>query len=197
MPPPEVIVYSRNPCHLCDVAKEAIRSIAAEGIAFTVREVNVDTDPELKRRFGNDVPVIFIGGTEAMRHRVDPERFRRLVSAPPEGGTMSDLASLKCIPCRGGVPPMEEPEISRYVERLGGGWVVVDRHHLLKEFRFRDFAAALAFTNRIGAIAEEQGHHPDIELSWGRVGVKIWTHKIDGLTESDFVLAAKIDRIEG
>ncbi|HEY0590532.1 MAG TPA: 4a-hydroxytetrahydrobiopterin dehydratase [Thermoanaerobaculia bacterium] len=107
---------------------------------------------------------------------------------------MSDLASLKCIPCRGGVPPMQEPDISRYQERLGGGWEVVRGHHLRKELRFRDFAEALAFTNRVGAIAEEQGHHPDIELSWGKVVVTIWTHKIDGLTESDFVLAAKIDK---
>ncbi|HEU5162498.1 MAG TPA: 4a-hydroxytetrahydrobiopterin dehydratase [Thermoanaerobaculia bacterium] len=101
---------------------------------------------------------------------------------------------MTCVPCRGGVPPMTEPDITRYLQRLGGGWEVADGHHLRKEFRFRDFAGALAFTNRIGAIAEEQGHHPDIELAWGRVAVTIWTHKIDGLTESDFVLAAKIDK---
>lgn len=194
MPGPEVVIYSRKPCHLCDVAKHVIQSIASEGVDLTLREVNVDGDPELKRRFGQDVPVIFVGGTEAMRHRVDPERFRRIVASVPEGGSMSDLASLGCVPCRGGVPPMQEPEITRYRERLGGGWDVVNGHHLRKEFRFPDFAEALAFTNRVGAIAEAEWHHPDLELSWGKVAVSIWTHKIDGLTESDFVLAAKIDR---
>ena len=73
------------------------------------------------------------------------------------------------------------------------GWQVVDGHHLEKTYRFADFGEALAFTNRIGAVAERQGHHPDIHLTWGKVGVSIWTHKIDGLTESDFILAAKFD----
>ena len=74
------------------------------------------------------------------------------------------------------------------------GWQVIDNHHLRKECRFPDFASALAFVNKVGEIAEEQNHHPNIALSWGRVDVDIWTHKINGLTESDFVLAAKIDR---
>ena len=107
---------------------------------------------------------------------------------------MSDLAEGTCIPCRGGVPPLTEEEIKPLRQRLGGDWKVVENHHLEKEYAFDDFAGALAFTNAVGAIAEEQGHHPDIALSWGKVGVTIWTHKIDGLTESDFILAAKIDR---
>ncbi|HEX5133458.1 MAG TPA: 4a-hydroxytetrahydrobiopterin dehydratase [Candidatus Krumholzibacteria bacterium] len=78
-------------------------------------------------------------------------------------------------------------------QKLGGGWKVVDEHHLEKSYEFADFATALAFTNRVGAIAEAEGHHPDIHLAWGRVGLTIWTHKIDGLTESDFILAAKAD----
>jgi 4a-hydroxytetrahydrobiopterin dehydratase len=191
MPPPEVILYTRKQCHLCDVAKDAMAQIAAEGIAFELREVDIDQDQGLKLKFGNDIPVIYIGGREAMRHRVDAERFRRIVAETAKGP--DDLAARACVPCRGGVPPMQQPEIGQFLERLGGGWEVVDGHHLRKEFRFPDFATALAFTNRVGAIAEEQGHHPDLELSWGRVGVTIWTHKIDGLTESDFVLAAKID----
>ncbi|HVR44664.1 MAG TPA: 4a-hydroxytetrahydrobiopterin dehydratase [Thermoanaerobaculia bacterium] len=92
---------------------------------------------------------------------------------------------------------MDPATIRQYLARLGSGWRATDDHHLEKEFRFPDFREALAFTNRIGEIAEREGHHPDIELSWGRVGVKIWTHKIDGLTESDFVLAAKVDREAG
>ncbi len=191
---PEILLYTRKACHLCDVAKDAMARIAAEGVEFELREIDIDRDPGLKLKFGNDIPVIFIGGKEAMRHRVDPERFRQLLSGASAPAASSELASMKCVPCRGGVPPMGEPEIRRTQERLGGGWDVVEGHHLRKEFRFRDFAEALAFTNRVGAIAEEQGHHPDIELAWGRVVATIWTHKIDGLTESDFVLAAKIDR---
>jgi 4a-hydroxytetrahydrobiopterin dehydratase len=74
-------------------------------------------------------------------------------------------------------------------------WGVVDGHHLDRVFNFPDFRTALAFVNRVGEIAEAEGHHPDLWLAWGKVEVKIWTHKIDGLTESDFVLAAKIDRL--
>ncbi|HSM07997.1 MAG TPA: 4a-hydroxytetrahydrobiopterin dehydratase [Gemmatimonadota bacterium] len=107
---------------------------------------------------------------------------------------MSDLAEQSCVPCKGGVPPMEAEEAERFLARLDDGWDVAETHHLERTYEFLDFAEALAFVNAIGAIAEEQGHHPDIHLAWGQVGVEIWTHKIDGLTESDFVLAAKFDR---
>ena len=105
-----------------------------------------------------------------------------------------DLASLKCVPCRGGVPPLPEDARARLLGELGGDWTVEDGHHLTKTYRFDDFASALAFVNRVGALAEAEGHHPDIFLTWGRVRLDLWTHKIDGLTESDFVLAAKADR---
>lgn len=105
------------------------------------------------------------------------------------------LAAKHCVPCQGGVPPLEGDELRSYQEELGGDWDVVDGHHLRKTFEFEDFVTALDFVNRVGALAEEEGHHPDLHLSWGRVVVEIWTHKIDGLTESDFVLAAKIDRL--
>ncbi len=105
----------------------------------------------------------------------------------------SDLANQQCVPCKGGVPPLGHEAIVSLLDRLGGRWQATDDHHLEKDYTFNDFAEALAFTNRVGAIAEEQGHHPDIYLAWGRVGLKIWTHKIDGLTESDFVFAAKTD----
>ena len=107
----------------------------------------------------------------------------------------SELAAKACVPCRGGVPPLNRIGIELLLAKLGGGWKAVNDHHLEKEYRFSDFSAALAFTNRVGAIAEEQGHHPDIYLSWGKVRLEIWTHKIDGLTESDFILAAKADAI--
>lgn len=106
-----------------------------------------------------------------------------------------DLRDGACVPCRGGVPPLAGDALTGLTVRLGGGWEIVDGHHLYKAFSFTDFRQALAFTNAIGTIAEDQGHHPDIALSWGRVGVTIYTHKIDGLTESDFVLAAKFDAV--
>jgi 4a-hydroxytetrahydrobiopterin dehydratase len=107
----------------------------------------------------------------------------------------SQLASRSCVPCKGDVPPLAGAELDALLEQLGGGWRVVDGHHLEKEFRFGNFVDALAFTNRVGELAEEQGHHPDLHLAWGRVRVEVWTHKIDGLTESDFVWAAKCDRL--
>jgi 4a-hydroxytetrahydrobiopterin dehydratase len=106
---------------------------------------------------------------------------------------MKDLADRQCVPCRGGVPPLGEREASRLLAQLDG-WDIRDGHHLDKTYRLKNFAAALDLVNRIGATAEEQNHHPNLLLSWGRVGVEIWTHKIDGLTESDFVFAAKCDR---
>ncbi len=108
---------------------------------------------------------------------------------------MSSLANEKCIPCRGGVPALKGEELAALAGELGAEWRVIDEHHLEREFRFPDFAQALAFTNKVGAIAEEEGHHPDIYLAWGKVRVTIWTHKVDGLTRSDFVLAAKIERL--
>lgn len=105
----------------------------------------------------------------------------------------SSLAEKQCVPCKGGVPPLGSARIQRLLKQLGGAWGVEDNHHLHKAYEFRDFADALAFTNRVGAIAEEQGHHPDIRLGWGKVELTLWTHAIDGLTESDFILAAKCD----
>jgi 4a-hydroxytetrahydrobiopterin dehydratase len=105
------------------------------------------------------------------------------------------LASKHCVPCRGGVPPLAGTELQALHDQLGGGWDVVKAHHLHKVFPFADFVSALEFTNRVGELAEQEGHHPDIRLSWGRVEIEIFTHKIDGLTESDFILAARIDRL--
>ncbi|MBI3670853.1 MAG: 4a-hydroxytetrahydrobiopterin dehydratase [Acidobacteria bacterium] len=107
---------------------------------------------------------------------------------------MSDLASKTCVPCRGGVPPLKGEELASLQEQVDG-WDVLEEHHITKTFKFRDFREALKFVNHVGELAEEQGHHPDIFLAWGRVDVTIWTHKINGLTESDFILAAKVDQL--
>jgi 4a-hydroxytetrahydrobiopterin dehydratase len=107
----------------------------------------------------------------------------------------SELAMKECIPCKGGIPPLKGENLTPLYKQLGGDWNLIDEHHLEKEFRFKNFREALAFTNRVGELAENQKHHPDICLSWGKVDIKIWTHKIDGLTESDFILAAKVDQL--
>jgi 4a-hydroxytetrahydrobiopterin dehydratase len=107
---------------------------------------------------------------------------------------MSELARRQCVPCRGGVPALQGEEITTLLDQLQG-WDVVNQHHLKKSYRFKDFREAQSFVNRVGQLAEEQGHHPDICFGWGQAEITIWTHKIDGLTESDFILAAKIDEI--
>src|SRR5215471_5733495 len=104
------------------------------------------------------------------------------------------LADKKCVPCRGGVPALKGAKLDALKPEIPG-WDVVNEHHLYRIFRFPDFKTALDFVNRVGGVAEEQGHHPDLLLAWGRVEATIFTHKIDGLTESDFILAAKIDRL--
>jgi len=108
---------------------------------------------------------------------------------------MTELAEKECVPCKGGVPPLRGGELAKLAKQLNSGWQVVKEHHLEKEYKFKDFREALDFTNKVGSLAEAQGHHPDIYLAWGKVRLTIWTHKIDGLTESDFVFAAKADRL--
>ena len=96
------------------------------------------------------------------------------------------------MPCRGGTPPLTAEEITPLTNQVDD-WTVVDLHHLEKTFKFVDFVSALDYVNRVGGIAEEEDHHPDLYLTWGKVTIKIWTHKINGLSESDFILAAKAD----
>ena len=107
---------------------------------------------------------------------------------------MSSLSEKQCVPCMGGVPPLEGREVERLLAELDG-WEVVAGHHLKKRYDFPNFQSALDFVNRVGRLAEAEGHHPDIYFGWGYAELSIWTHKIDGLTESDFILASKIDRL--
>ncbi len=106
---------------------------------------------------------------------------------------MADLAKKECVPCKGGVPPLQGEELARLHAELNSGWELADEQRLEKTYKFPNFAEALKFTNAVGHIAEEQDHHPDIHLAYGKVRVEIWTHKINGLTESDFVFAAKVE----
>lgn len=202
--PIEVLILSRDGCHLCDEAKatvEATRRIRKLPIEITV--VDVDTDPRF-RIWSDHVPVVLMDGKEIFRHRIDADAFAEVVErrANRNGSkvrrffTMDeiDISEKNCVPCKGGVPPLGEAEIARLSPSLAAEWKVIRNHHLERKYSFPDFKTALDFTNRIGAIAEAEGHHPDIHLAWGSVKLEIWTHKIDGLTESDFILAAKIEK---
>lgn len=108
-------------------------------------------------------------------------------------GETCDLAGKSCVPCRGGAEPLKGEAIDVLHAQLREGWQVVDEHHLEKTYRFKDFKEALAFVNRVGEVAEAEGHHPNVCFTWGRATVQVWTHKIDGLHENDFILAAKAD----
>jgi 4a-hydroxytetrahydrobiopterin dehydratase len=107
---------------------------------------------------------------------------------------MTELANKTCVPCKGGTPPLKGKELAE-LHRQVPEWEVVEEHHLRRRFRFKNFREALSFVNEVGELAEEQGHHPDVGFGWGYAEVTVWTHKIDGLTESDFVFAAKVDAL--
>jgi 4a-hydroxytetrahydrobiopterin dehydratase len=143
----DVTLYTRQNCPLCEKAKEVLQ---AEGIA--PKEIDIDHDLELMRRFNDDVPVIYVDGSEAFRHRVAPAQLRAIKA----------------------------------------GWRFVDGH-LEREFKFPDFAKALAFVNRIGAVAEEINHHPDLLLGWGKVRITTWSHDANAITDRDWELVRKID----
>jgi 4a-hydroxytetrahydrobiopterin dehydratase len=109
--------------------------------------------------------------------------------------TCSILSSKHCVPCEGGVPPLDAQEIAKLLADLQHDWQVNNIGHLYKHYEFKNFMDAMSFANEIALIAEEEGHHPNLIISWGACDVEIWTHKIDGLSESDFILAAKIEEL--
>jgi 4a-hydroxytetrahydrobiopterin dehydratase len=108
---------------------------------------------------------------------------------------VSGLADKHCVACHSGEAPLKGTKLHELLEELDRDWRVVNAHHLEKDFEFHNFRDALAFTNKIGELAEAENHHPDIYLSYGKVRLTLWTHKIDGLSESDFVFAAKADQL--
>jgi len=105
----------------------------------------------------------------------------------------TELTAKKCRPCKEDTPPLKGEAIKKLQQELGDHWKVIGEHHLEKEYSFKNFREALDFTNRVGAIAEQEQHHPDIFLGWGKVKLDLWTHNIGGLSENDFILAAKAD----
>ncbi len=112
-----------------------------------------------------------------------------------ENNEVCSLENKSCIPCQGGVPPLSSKETDTFLKELKGTWKLNTQGHLSRDFVFDNFMKALDFANKIAPIAEKEGHHPDLTVAWGKCGVEIWTHKINGLTESDFILAAKINAI--
>jgi 4a-hydroxytetrahydrobiopterin dehydratase len=107
---------------------------------------------------------------------------------------MGNLASKQCTACKTGTSALARSEITPLLAQLRG-WEVIDDHHLRKNWTFPDFAGALEFVNRVGDLAEREDHHPDLSFSWGKARVELWTHKVNGLTENDFIMAAKIDEL--
>src|SRR3984885_5240299 len=110
--------------------------------------------------------------------------------------SMTTLASRTCVPCRGGIPPLKGKELEALHQQVPQ-WKEINDHHITRVFTFPDFKQELDFVNRVGALAEEQGLHPDILLGWGKAEITLWTHKIDGLTESDFTMPGKMERMSG
>ena len=108
---------------------------------------------------------------------------------------MKTLADRECAPCQSGAAPLKGNQLRQLERELGQGWRVVNDHHLEKEFEFEDFRQALTFTNQVGELAEQAGHHPDIYLAWGKVKITLWTHSAEGLTEADFILAARVQKL--
>lgn len=117
------------------------------------------------------------------------------MTSSQENHCSTSLSNKTCEPCRIGGTPLKGEQIQPLLQQLQDGWKVIQEHHLEKEFSFDNFAQALEKTNKVGALAEQEGHHPDIFLAWGKMKITIFTHKIDGLSESDFILAAKIDAL--
>ncbi|EKD27211.1 MAG: transcriptional coactivator/pterin dehydratase [uncultured bacterium] len=108
---------------------------------------------------------------------------------------MNKLTDKVCLPCKKGGLTLKTEEINEYLNQISGTWKNINFHHIEKEFQFKNFKEALDFTNKVGALAEKENHHPDINLTWGKVKILLWTHKISGLTENDFILASKIDQL--
>ena len=111
---------------------------------------------------------------------------------------MSDLADKKCIPCEGKIPAFDKSEIHKYLKKVDGWEVIADQssnYYLLKKFEFKNFLESQKFINKVSEVAEQENHHPDILFGWGYAEIKIFTHAIQGLAESDFILAAKVDKL--
>ena len=136
--------------------------------------------------------IIGASGSVGSKHIATP--IVRPYPRPGRDQMSTDLADKSCVPCKGGVPPLSASEIQPLIQKLDG-WEVENNHKLIKSYKFKNFTDPVKFVNAIGEVAEAEGHHPDLYVRWGEVRVYLWTHKVDGLTESDFIMAAKIDKV--
>jgi 4a-hydroxytetrahydrobiopterin dehydratase len=109
---------------------------------------------------------------------------------------MTTLAEQKCIPCQGGVEPLRGEDLRQRTSQLGQGWDVVEGKSIEKTWSFDNFAETWGFVSQVAELAREQDHHPDVYFTYGKATITLWTHKIDGLHDNDFIMAAKIDRIQ-
>lgn len=161
---------------------------ATPNIPGLYREMPTDYKEWLRRR----LPRV----SRAAAYNEEREPAFRSLRHMSEQPTACRLADRTCVPCRAGATPLKGEALQELARQVPE-WEVVGEHHLRRVWRWKNFVEALAFVNRVGAVAEELGHHPVIELSWGRTVVSLHTHRIDGLTENDFILAARIDKIAG
>ena len=106
-----------------------------------------------------------------------------------------DLSKRKCIPCEGGIPPLNEEKIAELKENIKGDWLVIENSKIKKEFLFVNYKHTIDFVNKVAAVAEEEGHHPVMHVYYAKVDIELWTHSINGLSENDFIMAAKIDNL--
>ena len=106
-----------------------------------------------------------------------------------------ELEKRKCVPCEGGIPPLTEDEILEYITVINKGWIVSEDKKITRDFSFVNFKHTMEFVNKVAEIAEEEGHHPVLHIGYGYAAIELWTHAINGLSENDFILAAKIDRL--
>jgi len=109
---------------------------------------------------------------------------------------MTDLTAKTCVACEGDVPPLKGKDAEELKSQIEADWKIIDDHQLERNYKFPDFKSALAFVNKVGEVAEQEQHHPNIDFTWGKVKITSYTHAIDGLSENDFILAAKIDQIK-
>ncbi len=184
---------------------EALDRMAKAAVKFNPEKIKMD---DLARSGGAPEETDPCSMPSSASNRNGPwTRARAAVDVVPDQGdglrcaqrncqeeTIMGLADNTCVPCRGGVPPLEPARTQELLTQLGRGWSLNQAGHLERLYTFKDFSEALAFVNKVGAVAEEEGHHPDLLLAWGKCKVELWTHKINGLTESDFYMAAKADR---
>jgi 4a-hydroxytetrahydrobiopterin dehydratase len=172
---------------------------AEEAAAAAAAEEEEEEEEERKKQPTAETAVVHMGKMPMLPRSAPILAQEDTTGAPTMNDTqtmqISLLADRKCVACQGGTAPLKGDVLKQFLSQINPAWEMVEEHHITRTFKFRNFAEALAFVNRVGALAEEQNHHPEISFTWGKVRIELSTHKIGGLSESDMILAAKIDRL--